>query len=376
MRAAMKGQLARSLIRTTQFSRTFSSAASWEDTIHQFWERKLPVDKALKSLQEMVTKQEDLTKLGQYCTILHEQKRWAGLEGACKRAQELDKNSLLPSIFGSLYKLATKEDSKDALEVIKKIREHTPKPIESRCLAVLYSKLGRNDAALRHLNAYYKSGEGEKDVLALYDKMTLEMSCRRFDEGLKSCDEILAHDKKNSGTRFNKCLALKGLNQNNEAIVELTLLISETQDNAYKSTLYRHRAQCRGYGDTEQKAADLIMSHKLCPESGCEKDIVSAYYEGEKFEMAEKWLNSVDEKKVEKDVDLCLMKGDLYRFHLKDYAKAAVYYTKALNVAGENMRPHLRIQIELLKKLAEKNPMKAARAKKSELPKANATGQA
>jgi len=339
-----------------RFYSNFSSDSNiankkWKETVKLLWKSQLPFEAANKKFQEILQENSsDLSYIGQYCIMMYERKQWIEVFKGYSMINKNFTNSWIPQIFDCIYQLENKRDSDPANKLLKKIKGTSILPIENRCLSILLSKMNKHEDALNKLIAYFDCINENDDLLALYDRMTLELVCKKYNDVIKSAKKLLECNPKNIGARYSKINALKELGRYEDAIIELTLLIGDTTDPVYKARLYLERAQCRGPQELEDRISDLSMSNQLCPENGTDKDILMLLFEAKKYEQVEEMMEKMSHrKKIEEDFDIAIIKGDLYRFIKKDSQKALDWYKKVVSLCpSPHYKEHFKRQIEII----------------------------
>eukprot|EP00826_Nyctotherus_ovalis_P051001 TRINITY_DN632_c0_g3_i3.p1 TRINITY_DN632_c0_g3~~TRINITY_DN632_c0_g3_i3.p1 ORF type:complete len:285 (-),score=86.26 TRINITY_DN632_c0_g3_i3:90-944(-) len=273
--------------------------------------------------------------------------------------KEIAKESLIPVIFDSLYQLDTRNDNSKASQLVFKLADKKTYPIEDRCFSILLDKMGLHKKALEHLNRYFESKESRRDVLALNDKIKLELACYKPDEALSSSNLLLALIPYNTKACMSKIDALVNLNKKSQAIIELTKLMGEITDPTYKAKLYKQRADLRTSKELNEKVGDLEMSCKLCPQLETRKEILKLLYRGQQFGTLNEMFNkTVTKKEIDEDFDIAIMRGDLYRAFDNDFEKALEVYKKVKMAAPDSFKARVDARIEITEEKLKRDEQK------------------
>ena len=326
------------------------STNTWSKTIKLYWKQKLPLEDTIKSMKEFL-KTPTIPRLTQYCSLLHSQHRWLDIYEVYPVISEISKDSTLPLIFDSLYQLENKCDYAAAKSFVDELEQIKLSSYESRCLSVLLGRMERYEDALKYLNTYLNNSDHLVDILAYHEKMNLELICGYSDKSLQSARKLLSIDSTNTSVRLTKAFALINLKKMNEAIIELSILISAITDPRFKSNLYQYRANCRSHEDLNEKILDLEMSCQLYPK-GNQQPLLSLLYETAMYDELEAMIKEISKTQpIEKDFNIAAIMGNMYWIAKNDDEKALEWFKYAYEAAPLKYKKHFKMKIEAIKRI-------------------------
>lgn len=330
-------------------NRSLSTKSAWDKAIAPYWKQKQSFKETVRSLKEIAEKSSDITELGRYCAFLYSNHQWFEIYQTNSRIQKLADSSFIPYIFDSLYQIVNKNDKSMAEVLLNAADNKQFRPIEDRCLALLLDKMGLYEKALDRLNRYLESEEASRDILALMEKPSLELACKRPDKALVTSNLLLSLIPDNTKARLAKIDALEELKRKSNAIIELSILMGASSDPTFKAKLYKRRANLRTNKELNEKLGDFAMSDKLCPELAGRTEMYKLLFKEQKLDILhEMFKNTVTEKEISENFEIAIIKGDLCRALDKDFKKALEIYKRVQATAPPKIQARVNARIEIL----------------------------
>ncbi len=341
--------------------RGFAGAAElpWKQVVREIIQRGAKANASLESLKKLANDSpKDVHLQGRYVGMLYRYKMYMDMPEFMDKIKAADPESLLPLYFKALVNLDMKLLKEAQTYATQADASKKPlKPIEMLYKAMVLSRFGRKLDALKLLNAYLASEEGKGDLEALMEKLQIELERNNYQDVLVACNDHLAKDKKNIQMRFYRGIAMRGLNELQQAIVEFTTLLEETDDDKLKALIYVERSKCRNVKDLEQQVADLNMAQTLCPQLCADKLVLIAYYTANRLDVVEEMIGKLEKKyNFKNDYVMLLIKGAVTRYQKQDYAAALPIYRRVWELAPQQAKAHFEKQVSILEMKAGKKP--------------------
>jgi len=323
------------------------------DLVAKIIKQQVPLQQGLDTIKKLVEEQpKNLTCLGRYIGLLYQYKKYMELPEFMDKIKNTDPSSPLPLIFKALVNLDLNfhEEAKKMYELSQENHKRALLPIEMLYKSILLRRMRKQAEALKLIEKYLETEEGKNDYEALVEKIQMQIETNRHQDAINLVNKYLEKEPKNIQLRFYKAIALRGLNDVPNAIIEFTILIGETNDPKRKALLYIERARCRPFNELEERVADIKEAEKLAPDIGADKEILISYYMANRLDVCEQMIEKLEKKyNFEKDYGLLLIKGAVERYQHQDYKKAYEIYKKIREICPDHAKEHFDKQINVLK---------------------------
>jgi len=327
------------------------STKPWQPILKQILTQQIEAQKGLDQFKELIkSNPKDTSILGRYSGLLYHYKAFMDLPEIIEQIQNAEPESLLIPYFTALVNLdlGFPDETVKIFNKMQAVKKEL-KPIEMLYKALLLRRLSRPLEALKLIDTFLNTEEGKDDLEALLEKIQLHLEARQSKEALDLANKLLKDDPKNAEFRFYKAIALRGINETNIAITELTILLSDITDPKRKGLIYLERARCRPPTDLNGKLGDLDEAKKLNPNHEVDREIIISYYMGNKMEESDKLIEKLEENhNINNDYQMLLIKGSALRYIKKDYKKALEIYKRVSELAPGPLKEHFNKQIKVL----------------------------
>ncbi len=323
--------------------RAFATRSDWQQIDRQLWLREITPQKATKAYRAAVSddkNKKDMELLSRYALLLYRNKAWTELQSTYKAIDKLDRGRTLAKILEALHRFTT--DSKSSLKtVIRNTSGRFLTPLEHRCISLVYLKSSLPFHALKSMNKYFSgSVSTSPDPFATRERLQAELRCKEFASALHTCDDLLRIDPRSVEARYLRARALFGDGKSIDAIMELTKLLDVGKGELtgqQRAFILQRRSDYRG-DDLSGRIADLKRAHDLCPNLGCDRELVTLYYEKQMTAEQADLLGRITRTN---DYVVELARADM-SMHKKDYAAARLGYERARGLAATAFKADLK----------------------------------
>jgi len=297
---------------------------------------------------------ENLILWARYAGLLHHHKLFADMPPVLNILDRFQPYTALSFYFRALTNIEI-DIHNDNKELFKKFYidffNKKKDPIIKLYEAKFFRKLGDYTKAIALLDEYIDSitnpQERGNDLEVILDQAQIFLETGDFGKAFELLDENLVKDPNSYKLNLYKVFALRGLNNNKDALSILNKLLSITTSPRRKALLHIETARSRKETELEAKLNDLEESRKLNPGIEVEREVIISYYMANKLKEAESLLENYEKScMIGNDYPMLLIKASIFR-HLKKNPGVAVYlYGRLLSLAPDTQKDYFKKQIK------------------------------